>query len=425
MLIAFLITFAFLLFVYFVFFKFKWLKFSPAWATVSGLIALHLFLIFVIGLRFVAPYSSNVKVVQHTIQLIPRLPEPTLVTAVLVKPDVPVKKGQPLFQFDRRPYEYQVRQLEAQLEANSASITTAQYKIKQLDAELAAAKQEVRMMKADVDAATQKIVRDQREEAYAKYKYQLLENMAAQNATPVEEVHQWNARMDEAAASVKVSIADAERARLRYESNIGGVNTTVAKATAEVEQSKGALEQALATAESTKAQLELQRYYLDNTLMVAPEDGHIVNLQVQAGMVAGIYRIGGIAAFIVDSDRYLLASYTQETLKYVKIGQPVEFALDLYPGQVFDARVDSIWWANGEGQYLPSDEIPRFYPALPNQPQGLFAVKIYPQDPSRVGLPIGAQGAAAIYTEPGAWAALRKITIRIHSWFNWLYPMPF
>ena len=336
-----------------------------------------------------------------------------------------MKKGQPLFQFDRRPYEYQVRQLEAQLEANSASITTAQYKIRQLDAELAAAKQEVRMMKADVDAATQKIVRDQREEAYAKYKYQLLENMAAQNASPVEEVHQWNARMEEAAASVKVSTADAERARLRYESNIGGVNTTVAKATAEVEQSKAALNQALATAESTKAQLELQRYYLDNTLMVAPEDGHIVNLQVQAGMVAGIYRIGGIAAFIVDSDRYLLASFTQETLKYVKIGQPVEFALDLYPGQVFDARVDSIWWANGEGQYLPSDEIPRFYPALPNQPQGLFAVKIYPQDPSRVGLPIGAQGAAAIYTEPGAWAALRKITIRIHSWFNWLYPMPF
>jgi len=271
--------------------------------------------------------------VQHTIQLIPRLPEPTLVTAVLVKPDVPVKKGQPLLQFDRRPYEYQVRQLEAQLEANSASITSAQYKIKQLEAELAAAKQDVRMMKADVDAATQKIVMVQREETYAKYKYQLLENMAAQNATPVEEVHQWNARMDEAAASVKVATADAERARLRYESNIGGVNTTVAKATAEMEQSKAALKQALATAESTKAHLELQRYYLYNTLMVAPEDGHIVNLQVQPGMVSGIYRVGGIAAFIVDSDRYLLASYTQETLKYVKAGQPVEFALDLYPGQ--------------------------------------------------------------------------------------------
>ena len=280
-------------------------------------------------------------------------------------------------------------------------------------------------MQADVEAATQKITREQSELTYAKYKHQLLENMAAQKAAPEEEVHQWDARMEEAAAGVKQATADAERARLRYTSNIGGVNTTVAKTSAELEQSKAALKQALATAESTKAQLETAHYYLDNTLMVAPEDGQIVNLQVQAGMVAGILRVGGIAAFIVDSNRYLLASYTQETLKYVKVGQPVEFALDLYPGQVFDGKVDNIWWANGEGQYLPSDEIPKFYPAPPDQPQGLFAVKIYPNNPSLVGLPIGAQGAAAIYTKPGAWAALRKITIRIHSWFNWLYPMPF
>src|SRR5271167_2165556 len=151
MLIAFLITFLFIAFVYLVFFKFKWLKFSAAWAIVSFFFALHLFLIFVIGLRFVAPYSTNAKVVQHTIQLIPRLPEPTLVTAVLVQPDVPVKKGQPLFQFDRRPYEYQVSQLEAQLQVASATAVSAQYKIKQLEAELAGAKQDVRMYKADLE----------------------------------------------------------------------------------------------------------------------------------------------------------------------------------------------------------------------------------------------------------------------------------
>ncbi len=27
--------------------------------------------------------------------------------------------------------------------------------------------------------------------------------------------------------------------------------------------------------------------------------------------------------------------------------------------------------------------------------------------------------------ETGAWAALRKISIRARSWFDWLYPMPF
>jgi len=87
--------------------------------------------------------------------------------------------------------------------------------------------------------------------------------------------------------------------------------------------------------------------------------------------------------------------------------------------------VATIWWANGEGQYLPSDEIPKFHPPDPNFPQFQFAVKLYLDQPTKVGLPIGAQGTAAIYTKSGGWAALRKIAIRSHSWINWLYPMPF
>jgi len=438
---ALITLFVFVVYVWLVFFHFKWLKFNMVRGVVMGIIFLHIPLIFVIGLRFVAPYSTNLRVVQHTIQLIPRLPEPTLVTAVLVKPDQPVKKGQPLFQFDRRPYEYQVKQLEGQLGANTASVTTAEYKIKQLEAELAGTKQDVRMMQADVEAAKQKVVRAQREEAYAKYKYLLLERLQAQKAAPEEDVHQWNAQMDEAAAAVKEATAIAERAQLQYESNIGGVNTTVAKASAELEQAKASHKQALATVESTEGQLELARYYLDNTLMVAPDDGHIVNLQVQAGMVAGTVRFGGIAAFIIDHDTYMLASFSQETLKYVKPGMPAEVAIDLYPGQVFSARVDSIWWASGQGQYLPSADLPKWpsgasanpgsdfpsaaVPPLLSAMQGEFAVKFYPLYPAKVGLPIGAQGTVAIYTKPGAWAALRKIAIRSHTWINWLYPIPF
>src|SRR5271170_3563862 len=169
MAIALLITFLFLVFVYLVFFKFKWLKFTMAWGIISAFIALHVFLIFVIGHRFVTPYSTNMKVVQNTIQLIPRLPEPTLVTAVLVKPDVPVKKGQPLFQFDRRPYEYQVRQLEAQIEAASANAISSKYKVEQLRAGLAGANQDVRMYKTDLDAAEQKVIKSKSELEYAKY----------------------------------------------------------------------------------------------------------------------------------------------------------------------------------------------------------------------------------------------------------------
>ena len=78
-------------------------------------------------------------------------------------------------------------------------------------------------------------------------------------------------------------------------------------------------------------------------------------------MVSGTVRVAGIAALIVEADRYVLAPLFQETLKYVRPGQPVEVSLDLYPGQIFTGKVDSIWRGSRAGQYLPSDELPKFH----------------------------------------------------------------
>src|SRR5208283_3704023 len=110
-----------------------------------------------------------------------------------------------------------------------------------------------------------------------------------------------------------------------------------------------------------------------------------------------------IAALIVDADRYLLATYFQENLKYVRPSQFVEIAFNLYPGQIYKGHVDSIWKANGKGQYLLSDEIPKYEPPPPTV----------------------AQGVAAIYVDGdnGSWAALRKIAIHSRTWLAWLYPL--
>jgi len=364
-----------------VFFKFKWLKLSPGWGFVSAFFVLHLFLVFIIGLRFVTPYSTNATVVQHTIQLIPRLPEPTLVTAVLVEEGVPVKKGQPLFQFDRRPYEYKVEQLEAQL---------------------AEAKQNVLILKANVEIAKQKTERAKVEVNYERFLQKIFDTIAKQGAVRADVVEKMRTRVGAMAATEDQAVAELERARLQYGADIDGVNTTVA---------------------SIEAQLKVARYYLENTTLVAPEDGRIINLQVRPGMVSGIVRLGGIAAFIVEADRYLLAPLYQENLKYIRRGQPVEVSLDLYPGQIFTGKVDSIWRGSRAGQYLPSDELPKFTQTDPRIGQDQYAVKILLDGQDQSKFPIGAQGTAAIYTSQGVWMVLRKISIRAHSWLNWVYPL--
>jgi multidrug resistance efflux pump len=141
-------------------------------------------------------------------------------------------------------------------------------------------------------------------------------------------------------------------------------------------------------------------------------------------MVAGIIRFGAIATFIVDAGRYLLGTYYQEQLKYVKSGQPVEISIGLHPGQIFKGKVGSIWWASGRGQFIPSGRLPSFNPP-PYVPQGRFAVKITLDDEKVAKFPIGARGAAAIYTGGGGFSAMRRIVIRTYTWMNWLYPLPF
>jgi len=408
--------------VWLVFFKLKLLKFSIAWGVVSALFGIHILLIFLIGLRFSTPYSTDARVIQHTIQLIPRLPDPTLVTAVLVEPDVPVKKGQPLFQFDRRPYEYKVQQLGAELAAAQEVMAAAESKIKQRQAGLVEAQQNVFVLKADEEVTAAKVDKLRSEEEYARFQYQLYRGLAEQGAGPKEESEKWSAQVKAQEAGVREAAAEAERSRLKYESQINGVNTNVIKASAELKEEQAAVKEAEATVASVKAQLELARYYLENTTMVAPDDGHIVNLQVVPGMVSGIVRFGAIASFIVDHDRYVLGNFYQEHLKYVTIGQPVEVALNRYPGQIFKGKVESIWWANGEGQLLPSGDLPVFNPG-PNAAQTGFAVKIVMENKDQGMFPIGAQGAAAIYTSSGGFAALRRIVIRTYSWLNWLYPL--
>ncbi len=367
--------------VWLVFFKFRWLKFSIPWGVVSLFFGVHLLLIFMVGLRFMTPSSSTATIVQYTIQLVPRLPEPTLVTEVLVGQNQPVKKGQPLIRFDRRPYEYKVRQEQALLEK---------------------AKQNVQILQADVLVAEQKIVQARSQLDYDLYGQKLAARLAGQGAGSEEDSQRANAQAKVGQATLQEAQAELVAAKARYASEIDGVNTEVATA---------------------QAKLDMAQYYLDNTTIVAPEDGRIWNLQVRPGMVAGIVRLGAIASFIADEDRYLLATYFQENLKYVKVGQEVEVALDLYPGQIFKARVEDIWKGSGAGQFLPSGTMSDFKPPAPETPQGQFAVKILFDGPDQTLFPIGGQGVAAIYTEQTSFAFLRRIAIRAQSWAKWLYPL--
>ncbi len=364
--------------VWLVFFRFKWLKFNIVWGVVSFWIGFHLLLIFMIGLRFNAPYTIDAHLIRNTIQIVPRLEGPTLLKEVLVEPNQPVKKGTPLYKFDTTIYEQKLAAAKAQL---------------------AAAEQNTKILDTDVQAAQDQLTQAQAQLAYAKSQQKRFTNLSSQGGARQEDVDKWNAEVEADTAAVSAAGATLQKAQLAKDNNIDGVNTSVAQASAQVAEAQ---------------------YYLDQTTIVAPTDGYIVSQQAEPGLAVGDFRVGAIAAFVTDNPPYMLGAFFQEHLKFVEPGQPVDVALDIDPGKILTGKVEAIWWATGQGQYVPSGRLPDFI--LPKL-QGKFAVQVSFDDPNAF-LPAGAHGAVAIYTgRSAAFELLRRINIRLYSWANFLFPL--
>ncbi len=104
----------------------------------------------------------------------------------------------------------------------------------------------------------------------------------------------------------------------------------------------------------------------------------------------------------------------------MKPGDEAEIVLLTLPGEVIKAKVDSIIWAQGQGQS----------PAKPgaaadragSAPPGDFPVKLTVEPKYKdLFLAAGARGNAAIYTEHvEAIQILRKVILRINTKINYL-----
>jgi multidrug resistance efflux pump len=121
----------------------------------------------------------------------------------------------------------------------------------------------------------------------------------------------------------------------------------------------------------------------------------------------------------VDDEYQIFALFAQNELHQVEPGNEAEITLDTYPGRVVKAHVDSVIWAQGQGQVEASGDLPRttFVP-----PPGRFPVKLVVGEQDRaLFVAAGARGSAAIYTEHlTAIHILRKVLMRIQSYLDYI-----
>jgi multidrug resistance efflux pump len=122
----------------------------------------------------------------------------------------------------------------------------------------------------------------------------------------------------------------------------------------------------------------------------------------------------------VEDEFEAIALYMQNELVRVKPGNEAEISFPTHPGRIVKAEVDSIVWAQGQGQLAMSGNLPQT--AAAPLPPGRFPVKLtIAERDKEIFLAAGAVGHAAIYTEDGEWShILRKVIMRVNSYLNYL-----
>jgi multidrug resistance efflux pump len=165
-----------------------------------------------------------------------------------------------------------------------------------------------------------------------------------------------------------------------------------------------------------EAKLAAARTNLSFTTVYAPADGMLVNLSLRPGDVVNANG-APVMTFVYDPKSIVIMPLPQSAVGSIEPGDPAEIALQLEPGKIFGAHVDSVIWANAQGETTPSGTSPTLNPKETPQP---YAVRLKVDDPS-AHLPAGAAGAAAIYTAKGKpIRVVRKVILRMYSWTSYV-----
>jgi multidrug resistance efflux pump len=350
-------------------------QWSLATAALGGIIGIT-FLLLVMNYNH--PFTNNARIYFAATPILPGVKG--RVIEVPVQGNTMLKEGDVLFRLDPKPYEYVVDQ-------KKALLAEAEQNVKQMKAALDQAAAATQRAQAQFDLAQQNYDRQ----------FELFEKKVIAQAT----LDVYLRNLETARQTLIGAKAEEERARLAYTSNIGGVNTTVARLTAE-----------LGDAEFDLAQ----------TVTRAPGPGFVSQMALRPGMYVVPAPLRPVMVFINTDkqDQTLAAAFQQNSLQRVTAGDEAEIAFDAVPGRVFKAKVRMVLDAIAAGQLQATGALID----AGERPAGGRALAVLDLEDDTAGyqIPLGAAGQVAIYTH--YWhhvSMIRKILLRMRGWQNYMF----
>jgi multidrug resistance efflux pump len=389
--------------VWFIFIKMKWLPWNIGTQVTVVIIPIVALTALVLTLNIVAPSTPDVRVIKYVINIVPQVRGRVL--EVPVEPNRLVHRGEVLFRIDPTPYELTVRGLEAQLASTSASQ-------RELDEQLSGAVGKVTESRGAIQQADARV----RE---VQSKLDLAQMRVKQNRELVATGAGDRFALESAETDVKDLTAQLEMASgAAAQAHAGEVQSTASERQIR-QRMTGRVGNEYAPVAQIRAQLDNAKWELSQTTVVAPADGYAINLQLRPGSFTAAFPITPAMSFVEETYQ-VIALYQQNELHQVEPGNEAEFTLNAYPGRILKASVDSIVWAQGQGQVANSLQLPTT--GYGPMPPGRFPVKltVAPRD-AGLFLPAGAVGEGAIYTDHGeAIQIIRRIVLRIGAKLDYL-----
>ena len=142
-----------------------------------------------------------------------------------------------------------------------------------------------------------------------------------------------------------------------------------------------------------------------------------MNVMLRPGFFVAGMPFNEVMTF-VDDECPDLRDVRPERAHQVEAGNEAEITLDTYPGHVIKAHVDSIIWAQGQGQAQASGDLPKTNFVPP--PGRAGEARRRRGRPSAVSA-AGARGSAALYTEHLAILhIIRKVLLRVASYLDYI-----
>ena len=350
-------------------------QWSLSTAVLGGIIGIFLLLLV---MNYNHPFTTNARIYFAVTPILPTVKGRVL--EVPVQANTPLKEGDVLFRIDPKPFEYVVAEKKAAL---------------------AEAQQNVKQLKASFDQAAALAERANAQLQLAEQNYDRQAQLFERNVIAQATLDTASRNLDASKQSFAAAKAEEERARLAYTSNIGGVNTAVAKLRAE-----------LADAE----------FDLEQTTTRAAGPGFVTQVSLRPGMYAIPAQLRTSMFFVNTGpqDRELGAAFQQNSLQRVKAGDDAEVAFDAVPGRVFKGKVRTVVDAISTGQL--GTTVGLIEPETRTTAGRAVAIIDVSDEMRDYQIPLGATAQVAIYTEH--WhhlSLLRKVLLRMRSWQNYVF----